>query len=127
MAICASQILNDYPESLTAVGESDVETYMRQLERTSNIRETEQQFDLLLNGMERCLVEQNRYSRLVSETWKDGKLKQAIVKPMHDGVQKFIGKAPLKAETEEKEVFWEVLEDGYEIRMEKGKVYQLIF
>lgn len=63
----ASQILNDYPESLTAVGESDVETYMRQLERTSNIRETEQQFDLLLNGMERCLVEQNRYSRLVSD------------------------------------------------------------
>lgn len=39
----------------------------RQLERTSNIRETEQQFDLLLNGMERCLVEQNRYSRLVSD------------------------------------------------------------
>lgn len=63
----------------------------------------------------------------ISETWKDGKLKQAIVKPMHDGVQKFIGKAPLKAETEEKEVFWEVLEDGYEIRMEKGKIYQLIF
>lgn len=25
----ASQILNDYPESLTAVGESDVETYMQ--------------------------------------------------------------------------------------------------
>ena len=46
---------------------------------------------------------------------------------MYDGVQKFIGKAPLKAETEEKEVLWEVLEDGYEIRMEKGKVYQLIF
>ena len=66
----ASQILNDYPESLTAVGESDVETYMRQLERTSNIRETEQQFDLLLNGMERCLVEQNRYSRL-SERYPD--------------------------------------------------------
>ena len=31
------------------------------------LRETEQQFDLLLNGMERCLVEQNRYSRLVSD------------------------------------------------------------
>ena len=78
-----------------------------------------------LNGTVRGL--KARGGAEISETWKDGKLKQAIVKPMHDGVQKFIGKAPLKAETEEKEVFWEVLEDGYEIRMEKGKVYQLIF
>lgn len=63
----ASQILKDYPESLAAVGESDVEMYMRQLERTSNIRETERQFALLLDGMEHCLEEQNRYSRLVSD------------------------------------------------------------
>ena len=60
----------------------------------------------------------------ISMEWKEGKLMQAEIKPLYSGIQKFIGVPPKKAEENGKACSWRVVEDGYEMFLEKGSVYQ---
>ena len=59
----------------------------------------------------------------ISMEWKEGKLIQAQIKPLYSGIQKFIGVPPKKAEENGKACSWRIVEDGYEMFLEKGSVY----
>ena len=60
----------------------------------------------------------------ISMEWKEGKLMQAEIKPLYSGIQKFIGVPPKKAEENGKACSWRIVEDGYEMFLDKGSVYQ---
>ena len=51
----ASQILKDYPESLKNTGLETMEPYMEYLSDSRHIRNLEDRFYQLLQGMEQCL------------------------------------------------------------------------
>lgn len=63
----ASQILKDYPESLKNTGLETMEQYMEYLSGSRHIRNLEDRFYQLLQGMEQCLESQKGYSRVVSD------------------------------------------------------------
>ncbi len=63
----ASQILKDYPESLKNTGLETMEQYMECLSGSRHIRNLEDRFYQLLQGMEQCLESQKGYSRVVSD------------------------------------------------------------
>lgn len=59
--------------------------------------------------------------------WKDGMLKEAAVIPMHTGLQKFVGAEPGSVLMDGQKIAFIQTEDGYEIELEKGKIYQFLY